>query len=349
MTEASTIYYVLLIVGLAFVFDFINGFHDSANSIATVVGTRVLRPQIAVVWAAMFNFAAVFLVGTAVAKTIGKGMIDVSVVTPDVIFGGLMGAIIWNLITWYYGLPSSSSHALIGGYAGAAIVAGGFDAIIPSGWTKTLVFIVLSPAIGMMAGWMLMLGTFWIFRRTTPRKVDKLFRALQLMSSALFSFSHGANDAQKTMGIVVSLLVSANAAFAHQTGWLHMFYLSNADHVPYWVEFMAVLAISLGTLFGGWRIVHTMGSRITKLKPVGGFCAETGGALAILIATKFGIPVSTTHTITGSIVGVGSTQRMSAVRWGIAGRIVWAWILTIPASAGIAALTYLLLTWSRKI
>lgn len=349
MTEASTIYYVLLIVGLAFVFDFINGFHDSANSIATVVGTRVLRPQVAVVWAAIFNFAAVFLVGTAVAKTIGKGMIDVSVVTPDVIFSALMGAIIWNLITWYWGLPSSSSHALIGGYAGAAVVKAGFGAIIPAGWTKTLIFIVLSPMIGMLAGWFFMVATFWIFRRTAPRKVDKLFRVLQLASSALFSFSHGANDAQKTMGIVVSLLVSAQAAFATQTGFLHHFYLANADHIPYWIEFGAVLAISLGTLFGGWRIVHTMGSRITKLKPVGGFCAETGGALAILTATHWGIPVSTTHTITGSIVGVGATQRVSAVRWGIAGRIVWAWVMTIPASAGIAALTYLLLSVTRGL
>ena len=348
MPEA-TIYYVLTIVFIAFIFDFINGFHDSANSIATVVGTRVLKPQLAVLWAAIFNFMALFLVGTAVAKTVGKGMIDVSIVTPDVIFAGLMGAIIWNLITWYYGLPSSSSHALLGAYAGAAVVASGFDAIIPSGWTKTLTFIVLSPVIGMFLGYSMMILTFWIFRKTPPSRVDRLFRVLQLASSALFSFSHGANDAQKTMGIVVSLLVSAKAAFAAQTGWLHIFYLPNADHIPKWVEFMAVFAISLGTLFGGWRIVHTMGTRITKLRPVGGFCAETGGALSILLATKFGIPVSTTHTITGAIVGVGATQRLSAVRWGIAGRIVWAWILTIPASAGIAALTYVLIHVLRGV
>ncbi|HUP89032.1 MAG TPA: inorganic phosphate transporter [Longimicrobiales bacterium] len=346
MPEA-TVYYVLTIVFIAFLFDFINGFHDSANSIATVVGTRVLPPQLAVLWAAFFNFVAVFVVGTAVAKTIGKGMIDISIVTPDVIFAALIGAIIWNLITWYYGLPSSSSHALIGGYAGAAIVAAGFDAIIPAGWTKTLIFIVLSPLIGMFAGWFFMLITFWIFRNKAPRRVDKLFRVLQLASSALFSFSHGANDAQKTMGIVVSLLYSARFAFEKQTGWLRIFHLSTPDHIPYWVEFMAFLAIGFGTLFGGWRIVHTMGTRITKLRPVGGFCAETGGAMAILIATKFGIPVSTTHTITGSIVGVGATQRLSAVRWGIAGRIVWAWILTIPAAALMSALTYLLIHATR--
>ena len=348
MTEA-TIYYVLTIVFLAFIFDFINGFHDSANSIATVVGTRVLTPFVAVGWAAVFNFMAVFLIGTAVATTIGKGMIDVRVVTPDVIFAALTGAIIWNLITWYWGLPSSSSHALIGGFGGSAIVAGGFGAIIPAGWTKTLVFIVLSPLIGAVLGWTLMVATFWIFHRTTPRKVDKLFRVLQLASSALFSFSHGANDAQKTMGIVVTLLFSAQAAFAQQTGFLHVFYVTSPDHIPRWVEVMAVTAIALGTLFGGWRIVHTMGSRITKLRPVGGFCAETGGAMSILLATKFGIPVSTTHTITGSIVGVGATQRLSAVRWGIAGQIVWAWILTIPASAAMAALTYLLVNFMRKV
>lgn len=349
MTEAATVYYVLTIVFLAFIFDFINGFHDSANSIATVVGTRVLPPHLAVLWAAIFNFVALFVIGTAVAKTIGKGMIDVTVVTPDIIFAALMGAIIWNLITWYFGLPSSSSHALLGGLAGSAIVAAGFDAIIPAGWTKTIIFIVLSPMIGMFAGWFFMVMTFWIFRHATPRKVDKLFRTLQLASSALFSFSHGANDAQKTMGVVVTLLFSARIAFAKQTGWMHMFYMETPDHIPYWVEVMAFSAIALGTLFGGWRIVHTMGTRITKLRPVGGFCAEAGGALAILIATKFGIPVSTTHTITGSIVGVGATQRLSAVRWGIAGRIVWAWIMTIPASAGIAALTYVLVHLLRKV
>jgi PiT family inorganic phosphate transporter len=342
MTD-SAVLYVLAIVFVAYVFDFINGFHDSANSIATVVGTRVLSPFAAVLWAAFFNFVALWAVGTAVAKTIGKGMIHADVVTPDVILAGLVGAIIWNLITWYYGLPSSSSHALIGGYAGAAIVAGGFGAIIPSGWTKTIVFIFLSPIIGMLLGFWLMVITFWLFRRTRPRKVDRLFRVLQLASSALFSLSHGANDAQKTMGIVASLLVASQALFVNQQGFLHRFYLPNADHIPFWIAFCAHLAIGLGTLLGGWRIVHTMGTRITKLRPVGGFCAETGGAISILMATKFGIPVSTTHTITGSIVGVGATTRLSAVRWGIAGRIVWAWILTIPASAGMAALCYLLI------
>jgi PiT family inorganic phosphate transporter len=342
MTEPAVLY-VLAIVLVAYIFDFINGFHDSANSIATVVGTRVLAPFTAVVWAAFFNFVALFAVGTAVAKTIGKGMIDVDVVTPDVILAGLIGAIIWNLITWYFGLPSSSSHALIGGYAGAAIVAGGFGAIIPGGWTKTIVFIFLSPIIGMMLGFWLMVATFWIFRRSAPRKVDRLFRGLQLASSALFSLSHGANDAQKTMGIVASLLVASQTLFVNAEGWLRHLYLPNADHIPFWIAFAAHFAIGMGTLFGGWRIVHTMGTRITKLKPVGGFCAETGGAISILLATQFGIPVSTTHTITGSIVGVGATQRLSAVRWGIAGRIVWAWILTIPAAAAMAALSYLII------
>ena len=344
----SAILYVLAIVFIAYVFDFINGFHDSANSIATVVGTRVLSPFAAVAWAAFFNFVALWAVGTAVAKTIGKGMIDANVVTPDVILGGLIGAIIWNLITWYFGLPSSSSHALIGGYAGAAIVAGGFAAIIPSGWTKTIVFIFLSPIIGMLLGFWLMVATFWVFRRAAPRRVDRLFRVLQLASSALFSLSHGANDAQKTMGIVASLLVASQALFVNAEGWLRHFYLPNADHIPFWIAFAAHFAIGMGTLFGGWRIVHTMGTRITRLRPVGGFCAETGGAISILMATKFGIPVSTTHTITGSIVGVGATQRLSAVRWGIAGRIVWAWVLTIPASAGMAALTYLLIDAIRS-
>jgi PiT family inorganic phosphate transporter len=340
----QTVYYVLAIVLIAYIFDFINGFHDSANSIATVVGTRVLAPLTAVVWAAFFNFIALWVVGTAVAKTIGKGMIDINVVTPDVILAALLGAIIWNLITWYFGLPSSSSHALIGGYAGAAITKGGFAAIIPAGWTKTIVFIFLSPLIGLVLGYSLMVITYWLFRDTQPRRVDRLFRVLQLASSALFSLSHGANDAQKTMGIVVSLLVSANVAFATQTGFLHHFYLPNADHIPFWVMLCAHIAIALGTLTGGWRIVRTMGTRITKLRPVGGFCAETGGAVSILLATSFGIPVSTTHTITGSIVGVGATHRVSAVRWGVAGRIVWAWILTIPAAAGMAALAYLIIS-----
>jgi PiT family inorganic phosphate transporter len=332
--------YVLLIIVVAFTFDFINGFHDSANSIATVVGTRVLSPLAAVIWAAFFNFVALWAVGTAVARTIGKGMIDIEVVTPSVILAGLLGAIIWNLITWYYGLPSSSSHALLGGYAGAAMARAGFAAIIPSGWTKTLIFIVLSPLIGMVLGFSLMIMTYWIFHRTQPSKVDRLFRVLQLASSALFSLSHGANDAQKTMGIVVSLLVASQAAFVGEQGFLRHFYLQTADTIPFWVMFTAHFAIAMGTLFGGWRIVQTMGTRITKLQPVGGFCAETGGAISILLATKFGIPVSTTHTITGSIVGVGATRRLSAVRWGLAGRIVWAWVLTIPAACAMAAISY---------
>jgi PiT family inorganic phosphate transporter len=267
-------------------------------------------------------------------------MIDVTIVTPSVILGALLGAIIWNIITWFYGLPSSSSHALLGGLAGSAIAKGGFAALIPSGWTKTLIFIVLSPIIGFVLGFGLMVAVYWLFQRVRPDKVDRIFRAAQLVSSAFFSLSHGANDAQKTMGIIVGLLVASQATFASQSGMLHNLYVPNSDIIPYWVEIGAYTAISLGTLFGGWRIIHTMGSRITKLRPVGGFCAETGGALSILLATKFGIPVSTTHTITGAIVGVGATNRLSAVRWGVAGRIVWAWLLTIPATAIIAALAY---------
>jgi inorganic phosphate transporter, PiT family len=341
----DTTTYVLLIVLVAFAFDFVNGFHDSANSIATVVGTRVLSPLAAVVWAAVFNFSALFVIGTAVAKTVGKGMIDVDIVTPSVVLGGLLGAITWNLLTWWWGLPSSSSHALLGGYAGAAVAKAGFGAIIPSGWTKTLIFIVLSPVIGLLLGFSLMVIVMWIFHRTSPGKVDRLFRGLQLMSSALFSMSHGGNDAQKTMGIIVGLLVSIAPQMEGATGWSRFLYLPTADHIPLWVELGAYIMIASGTLFGGWRIVHTMGSRITRLRPVGGFCAETGGALSILLATGFGIPVSTTHTITGSIVGVGATRRWSAVRWGVAGRIVWAWILTIPASFAISALCYVLLRW----
>ena len=332
--------YIIAIIAIAFLFDFSNGFHDSANSIATVVGTRVLKPLHAVVWAAAFNFLAAFTVGTAVAKTMGAGMVRVEVVDPNVILGALLGALAWNIITWYWGLPSSSSHALIGGYGGAAVAKAGFGAIIAAGWTKTLVFIVLSPVIGMLLGFGLMVLVYWLFKRTPPGKVDRVFRVAQLASAAFFSLSHGANDAQKTMGIIVGLLVSSNALFAAESGFLHHLYVPNASHIPYWVEIGAYTAISLGTLFGGWRIVHTMGSRITKLRPVGGFCAETGGALSILLATSFGIPVSTTHTITGAIVGVGATNRLSAVRWGVAGRIVWAWILTIPAAALMSALVW---------
>jgi len=337
--------YVIAIVIVAFIFDFINGFHDSANSIATIVGTRVLNPFTAVLWAATFNFVALFTVGTAVASTIGKGMIDVSFVDANVILGGLIGAIVWNLITWFFGLPSSSSHALIGGYAGSAIAKAGMAAILwGRKWIETLEFIALSPIIGMLAGLGLMIAVYWIFRRVSPHRVDRVFRIAQLGSSALFSFSHGANDAQKTMGIIAGLLVSTKEVFRLQPGMLRHFYLQSADQIPLWVEIAAYVMISLGTLFGGWRIVHTMGSRITRLRPVSGFCAETGGAFAILLATRLGIPVSTTHTITGAIVGVGATHRMSAVRWGIAGRIVWAWVLTIPAAGIMAAIAYRVLS-----
>jgi PiT family inorganic phosphate transporter len=322
-----------LVAGLVFValiFDYINGFHDAANSIATVVSTRVLSPGKAVIWAAFFNFAAAFLIGTAVAKTVGSGMVDLRVVTLAVIFAGLMGAIAWNLFTWYAGLPTSSSHALFGGYAGAAVAKAGFGAIIPAGWTKTLIFIVLAPMIGLIVGLVLMTSIFWLFRWMPPSRVDKWFRRLQLVSAACFSLMHGANDAQKTMGIIAGVLFTA--------GYIQTF------HIPVWVELSAYTAIGLGTLSGGWRIIHTMGSKITRLQPVGGFAAETGAAAAILIATLMGVGISTTHTITGAIVGVGATRRLSAVRWGVAGRIVWAWLLTIPAAATIAALTYKLAT-----
>jgi PiT family inorganic phosphate transporter len=341
--------YVVAIVLIAFIFDFSNGFHDSANSIATIVGTRVLSPVAAVVWAATFNFAAAFTGSLAVAKAIGGGMVEQSVVNPNVILGGLIGAIAWNVITWAFGIPSSSSHALIGGYAGAAVARAGLSAITwGTKWVQTLSFIVISPLLGLLAGYTLMVIVFWLFHRTSAARVDRFFRPAQLLSSALLSYSHGGNDAQKTMGIIVGLLVSAKSLFATQTGWLRLFYLPDNSTIPHWIEIGAYSAISLGTLFGGWRIVYTMGSRITKLRPVGGFCAETGGAAAILVATHFGIPVSTTHTITGSIVGVGATQRLSAVRWGIAGRIVWAWILTIPAAALMAAVSYFILARAVK-
>jgi PiT family inorganic phosphate transporter len=338
------LYYIIGIVFLAFVFDFTNGFHDSANSIATIVGTRVLSPLAAVIWAACFNFAAAFTVGTAVAKAISKGMIDGNIVTPEVVLGGLIGAIVWNMITWYYGIPSSSSHALIGGYAGAAIARAGWAAIEwGTKWIQTLSFIIISPLVGMLAGFLLMVIVYWVFKTMAPARVDRFFRLAQLVSSAFLSLAHGGNDAQKTMGIIVSLLISVKPLMATQTGFAHHLYISG-NSVPVWVEMMAYTAISLGTLFGGWRIVHTMGSRITRLRPVGGFCAETGGAMAIMLATKFGIPVSTTHTITGSIVGVGATNRLSGVRWGIAGRIVWAWLITIPAAGIMAAISYKLLS-----
>ena len=319
--------FVAIVVAVALVFDFVNGFHDAANSIATVVSTRVLSPGQAVIWAAFFNFVAAFGFGTAVAKTIGAGMIDISAVTLAVIFSGLFGAIVWDLITWVFGLPTSSSHALIGGYAGAAIAKVGWSAIIPAGWTKTLAFIVVSPLIGLTAGLVLMVAIYWIFRRATPGRVDHWFRRSQLVSAALFSLSHGANDAQKTMGIIAGVIFTVPAfrpAVTDAAGHLT---------IPFWVVLLAHAAIGLGTLSGGWRIIHTMGSRITKLQPVNGFAAETGAAAAVFLATSLGIPVSTTHAITGSIVGVGATHRLSAVRWGVAGRIVWAWIFTIPAAA----------------
>jgi PiT family inorganic phosphate transporter len=341
MDEA--VVYVLVIVLIALTFDFINGFHDSANSIATVVSTRVLTPGVAVFWAAFFNFIAAFVVGTAVAKTIGAGLIDIEVVDPSVILGGLIGAIVWDLVTWYGGLPSSSSHALLGGYAGAAIAKAGFGALMPGGWTLPLLFIIVSPLMGMLIALSLTVGLSWPLRNALPGPLDRVFRRLQLISAGLYSLSHGANDAQKTMGIIVSLLVATQAEFTGATGLLRHFHLRNADHVPLWIVLAAHMAIALGTAMGGWRIVKTMGSRITKLRPFGGFCAETAGGITVLLATGLGVPVSTTHTITGAIVGVGSAQRVSAVRWGVAGRIVWAWILTIPMSAAIAAVAYLLL------
>jgi PiT family inorganic phosphate transporter len=317
------------LIFIALLFDYINGFHDAANSIATVVSTRVLTPGKAVIWAAFFNFVAAFTFGTAVARTVGAGMINIEIVTFAVIFSGLAGAIVWDLITWYYGLPTSSSHALIGGYAGAAVAKAGFAAIIPSGWTKTLLFIVLSPMLGMALGLTLMTAIYWIFRWVPPSRVDRWFRRAQLVSAAAFSLNHGANDAQKTMGIIAGVLLAA--------GYIQTF------HIPFWVVLSAHAAIGLGTLAGGWRVIHTMGSKITKLQPVGGFAAETSAAAAILIATQTGVPVSTTHAITGAIVGVGATRRLSAVRWGVAGQIIWAWILTIPMAFAIGAGTYLAL------
>jgi PiT family inorganic phosphate transporter len=324
LSTSFTVVVIIILVALAF--DFLNGFHDAANSIATVVSTRVLSPQKAVLWAAFFNFVAAFVMGTAVAKTMGKGMIDLSVVTNEVILAGLVGAISWNLFTWYYGLPVSSSHALIGGYAGSAVAKAGPGAILLSGWTKTLIFIVLAPLMGMFVGFLLMVAVSWTFRRWHPFKLDQLFRRLQLVSAGLYSLGHGGNDAQKTMGIITGLLVSGG-------------YLKTFD-VPLWVILISHAAIALGTMFGGWRIVKTMGTKITKLQPMGGFCAETSGAITLFVATHLGIPVSTTHTITGAIIGVGATRRISAVKWGVAGKIVWAWILTIPLSAIVAALSY---------
>jgi|SRR5579862_3091397 len=321
---------VIVIIVVALVFDYINGFHDAANSIATVVSTRVLSPTQAVFWAAFFNFAATFIIGTTVAKMVGAGMIHTEIVTYSVILAGLMGAIAWNLITWYLGLPTSSSHALFGGYAGAAIAKAGFGAIIVSGWTKTLIFIVVGPLIGLVVGLAVMTSIYWLFRDTTPTRVNRWFKKLQLVSAAFYSLMHGGNDAQKTMGIITAALIAGG-------------YLDRTKfEVPLWVELLSYSAIGLGTLSGGWRIIKTMGTKITKLQPEGGFAAETGAAVAIGTATYLGIGISTTHAITGAIVGVGATRRLSAVRWGVAGQIVWAWVLTIPASAAIGAGCYLL-------
>jgi PiT family inorganic phosphate transporter len=322
------------LVALALVFDFINGFHDAANSIATVVSTRVLSPGRAVAFAALFNFVAAFTFGTAVAKTVGSGMIDLGQVTFVVIAGGLLGAIVWDLITWYFGLPTSSSHALFGGYAGAAIAKAGPSVIIASGWTKTLIFIVVAPAIGLAVGLLTMTALYWIFRGTPPAHVDGWFRRLQLVSAGAYSLMHGANDAQKTMGIITGVLVTG--------GYLATF------EVPIWVILSAHAAIGLGTLSGGWRIIHTMGNRITRLQPVSGFAAETGAAVAIYVATALGVGISTTHTITGAIVGVGATRRWSAVRWGVAAQILWAWLLTIPASAALGAFAYWLIAAAAR-
>jgi PiT family inorganic phosphate transporter len=326
---------ILAIVLVALVFDYINGFHDAANSIATVVSTRVLTPLQAVAWAAFFNFVAAFFFGTGVAKTVGSGMVDLEVVTYSVILAGLIGAIVWNLITWWFGLPTSSSHALFGGYAGAAVAKAGFGAVIVSGWTKTLIFIVLAPAIGLVVGLAVMTTIYHVFQDVAPARVNRWFRRFQLLSAAAYSLMHGANDAQKTMGIITGALVTG--------GYLTTF------EVPFWVIITAHAAIGLGTLSGGWRIIKTMGQRITKLQPAGGFAAETGAAVAIFTATHLGIGISTTHTITGAIVGVGATKRLTAVRWGVARQIVWAWLLTIPASATIGALTYFLIKGIRLV
>ena len=322
-----SIYVLGLLIVLALAFDFMNGFHDAANAIATVVSTGVLKPSSAVALAAFFNFVAIAVFQLKVATTVGKGTIDPTVVDHYVVFGALVGAIAWNFLTWYYGIPSSSSHALIGGLVGAAVAKAGTGSLIPAGLIKTISFIVLSPLLGFLFGSLMMLLVSWMFVRSTPQRVDKWFRRMQLVSASMYSLGHGGNDAQKTMGIIWMLLIAAGATTA-------------SDPLPMWVIVSCYVAIGLGTLFGGWRIVKTMGQKITKLKPVGGFCAETGGAITLFLATAMGIPVSTTHTITGAIVGVGSSRKMSAVRWGVAGNIVWAWIFTIPASAFMAAIAW---------
>ena len=324
----TALWVVMLLVALALAFDFMNGFHDAANSIATVVSTGVLRPGQAILFAAFFNFVALFVFHLSVAATVGKGIVQPGVVDTHVVFGALLGAISWNVITWYYGIPSSSSHALIGGIVGAVIAKSGAGALVSAGILKTVTFIFVSPLLGFVLGSLMMVAVAWVFRQTRPSKVDKWFRRLQLLSAGAYSLGHGGNDAQKTIGIIWMLLIATGYVSTSETS------------PPAWVIVCCYMAIGAGTLFGGWRIVKTMGQKITKLKPVGGFCAETGGALTLFMATAIGVPVSTTHTITGAIVGVGSTQRASAVRWGVAGNIVWAWILTIPASAFVAAVAY---------
>ena len=324
----TALWVVMALVVLALLFDFMNGFHDAANSIATVVSTGVLRPSQAVLFAAFFNFIAIFVFHLSVAATVGKGIADAGVIDTHVVFGALTGAITWNVITWYYGIPSSSSHALIGGIVGAVIAKAGASALIATGIIRTVTFIFVSPLLGFTLGSLMMVLVAWICRRTPPSKVDRWFRRLQLVSAGAYSLGHGGNDAQKTIGIIWMLLISTGYAAAGDKA------------PPTWTIVACYAAIGLGTMFGGWRIVRTMGQKITKLKPVGGFCAETGGAMTLFIATSLGVPVSTTHTITGAIVGVGSVQRASAVRWGVAGNIVWAWILTIPASAFVAAVAY---------
>ncbi len=327
-TVQAALWVVVLLVALAIVFDFMNGFHDAANSIATVVSTGVLKPTQAVVFAAFFNFIAIFIFHLSVAATVGKGIVLPSVVDTHVVFGALVGAISWNVLTWYYGIPSSSSHALIGGIVGAAVAKAGTGPLVMAGVLKTVAFIFVSPLLGYLLGSAMMVAVAWIFRRARPGRVDKWFRRLQLLSAGAYSLGHGGNDAQKTIGIIWMLLIATGYAGAGESS------------PPLWTIISCYAAIAVGTMFGGWRIVKTMGQKITKLKPVGGFCAESGGALTLFIANGLGIPVSTTHTITGAIVGVGSTQRASAVRWGVAGNIVWAWVLTIPASALVAALAY---------
>jgi len=318
---------ILFLIFLALAFDFLNGFHDSANSIATIVSTRVLKPRFAVMWAAFFNFIAFLFFGLHVANTIGKGIIDIAIVDQGVILGTLVGACGWNLLTWYLGLPTSSSHALIGGMIGAALVKAGPSALVSKGILKTVIFIFISPIAGLILGLTIGVIVYWIFRRSTPSKVDHLFRKGQLISAAAYSLGHGGNDAQKTMGIIASLLFSAGL-------------LGKEFHIPLWIVLSCHGVIALGTMFGGWRIVKTMGQKVAKLKPVDGFCAETGAAVTLFVSSSLGVPVSTTHTITGAIMGIGSLKRLSAVRWGVAGRIVWAWFLTIPCAAAISALVY---------